>query len=113
MIPSMPTRSASRAVSMAKAVVNSAMPARMGTRPRTTSLAASMTATFSARVSEQFSPTVPQTMRPETPSRSSPSMTRWVASISRLKSSRNWVVTAGKTPFQLTCLAMGPPWGSS
>ena len=34
MIPSMPARSASRAVSMAKAVVNSAMPARMGTRPR-------------------------------------------------------------------------------
>ena len=84
MTPSMPTRAASRAVSQAKAVVNSAMPAITGTRPRAALFAASMTATFSWRESEVFSPTVPQTMRPETPSRTSASMTRAVASMSRL-----------------------------
>ena len=71
----MPTRAASLAVSTAKAVVNSAMPHSTGTRPAATDFAVSMIATFSLRSSEVFSPTEPQTIRPETPSRISPSMT--------------------------------------
>src|SRR5262245_976580 len=59
-------------------------------------------ATFSSDVSEHPSPTVPQTMRPDTPSRMSPSITRAVAPRSSVKfpSFLNWVVTAGKTPVQ-------------
>jgi hypothetical protein len=106
MTPSIPTRSASRAISAAKGVVYSAMPAITGTRFRATSFAASITSIFSLRVSAVFSPTVPQTISPDTPSRMSASMTRRVASTSRLKSSRNWVVTAGKTPSQDTFAAI-------
>ncbi|MFK4383071.1 hypothetical protein ABIA40_002479 [Bradyrhizobium sp. USDA 223] len=96
----MPTRAASFAVSTAKAVVNSAMPHSTGTRPFATDFAASMIATFSLRSSEVFSPTEPQTIRPETPSRINPSITLVVASMSSERSSWNWVVTAGKTPSQ-------------
>ncbi|MGY4437083.1 hypothetical protein ACVWWO_009560 [Bradyrhizobium sp. F1.13.1] len=98
----MPTRAASFAVSTAKAVVNSAMPHSTGTRPAATDFAVSMIATFSLRSSEVFSPTEPQTIRPETPSRISPSITFAVASMSSERSSWNCVVTAGKTPSQET-----------
>jgi hypothetical protein len=65
-------RAASFAMSIANADVNSATPQSTGTRPRATALPASITAIFSAFPSEQFSPTVPQTMSPDTPSRISP-----------------------------------------
>ena len=100
-------RAASFAMSIANADVNSAMPLMTGTRPRATAFPASITAIFSALESEQFSPTVPQTMRPDTPSRIRPSITRAVASRSSERSSRNCVVTAGKTPSQVTVLAHG------
>src|SRR2546427_3985531 len=96
----MPTRAASLAVSTAKAVVNSAMPHSTGTRPAATDLAVSMMAIFSFRSSEVFSPTDPQTINPETPSRIRPSITFAVASILSDRSSLNCVVTAGKTPSQ-------------
>src|ERR1043166_8585220 len=102
MAPSTPARWASLAMSAASGVVYSAIPASTGTRPFTTSTAASSSATFSAFDRDLISPTVPAMMRPDTPSRSRPSMTLRVASRSMLKSARNWVVTAGKTPFQLT-----------
>ena len=44
----------------------------------------------------------PQTIRPDTPSAIKASMTLAVASTSTDMSSRNWVVTAGNTPCQLT-----------
>ncbi len=88
----------------AKAVVNSAMPAITGTLPSAASLATSITANFSCIVIEVFSPTVPHTTRPETPSRTRFLITVWVASRSREKSLRNWVVTAGNTPLQLMAL---------
>src|SRR4029450_10619297 len=94
-------RAASLAMSMANAEVNSAMPQSTGTRPRATPFAASITAIFSSLRSDVFSPTVPQTINPDTPSWINPSMTRAVASTSSEKSSRNCVVTAGKTPFHL------------
>jgi hypothetical protein len=93
-------RAASFAMLIAKADVNSAMPLMTGTRPRATDFAVSITAIFSCLASEQFSPTVPQTIRPDTPSRIRPSMTRAVASMSSERSSRNCVVTAGNTPLQ-------------
>src|SRR5215213_10026750 len=96
----MPTRAASLAVSTAKAVVNSAIPHSTGTRPAATDLAVSMMAIFSLRSSDVFSPTDPQTISPETPSRIRPSMTLAVASILSDRSSLNCVVTAGKTPSQ-------------
>src|SRR5262249_3430356 len=95
-----------RAKSAANAVVYSATPTMTGTRPLATSFAASSTAIFSLRASEQFSPTVPQTISPATPSRMSASITRRVASRSREKSSRNCVVTAGNTPSQPMRAAM-------
>src|SRR6266536_6391161 len=98
--PSRPMRAASRTMSIANADVNSAMPLNTGTRPRATAFAASITPIFSPLASEVLSPTVPQTISPDTPSRINPSMTRAVASMSREKSSRNCVVTAGKNPFQ-------------
>ena len=49
-------RTASFAMSIAKADVNSATPQSTGTRPRATALPASITAIFSALESEQFSP---------------------------------------------------------
>ncbi len=107
MMPSMPMRAASLAVSTAKAVVNSAIPQSTGTRPFATDFAASMIWIFSERSSEVFSPTEPQTMRPDTPSLIRLSMTLAVRSMSSDRSSWNWVVTAGKTPSQEMRADMG------
>ena len=98
--PSTPTFRQSRARSPAIAVVYSATPATTGTRLAAASTAADRTWRFSSGASDVPSPTVPQMIRPETPSRISPSITRWVAGMSTEKSSRNCVVTAGKTPRQ-------------
>ena len=72
-----------------------------------------MTATFSARVREQFSPTVPQTMRPETPSRSSPSMTR----CGRLDIEAEILAKLGrhrgKDAVPIDMLDHGTSWGTS
>ena len=70
--PSMPTRAASRAISMANGVVNSATPAEHRHAAARDVLRRLHDGDLLGRVSEQFSPTVPQTMRPETPSRTSP-----------------------------------------
>ena len=57
-----------------------------------------MTASFSSRERALFSPTVPQAMRPDTPSATSAAATLRVASMSSEKSARNCVVIAGNTP---------------
>ncbi|MNT26859.1 hypothetical protein D3C71_2191370 [compost metagenome] len=52
-------------------------------------MATSITASFSWVLSEVFSPTVPHTTRPETPSSTRLLMTWWVASRLREKSALN------------------------
>ncbi len=109
MMPSTPTRSTALATFAAPALVNSAIPQITGTRPPEASLATSVTAIFSSMVSEVFSPTLPHTTSPDTPSRTRLEMTVWVSSRFTEKSALNWVVTAGNTPLQLTCLLMVSP----
>ena len=84
--------------SAARSVVSSETPATSGTRPPTASTAATSTVRFSSGRSELFSPTVPSSTRPSTPSSTSAVTTFCVASTSRLSSRRNCVVLAGKTP---------------
>jgi len=98
--PSAPMASASRAKAAARRVSNSATPAITGTRPATVFTVAASRARFSSASRELFSPTVPMTMRPCTPSRISPSWTVAVESKSIEKSAANCVVAAGITPSQ-------------
>ena len=102
--PSAPSRAASRARFEAKAAVYSATPTSTGTRAapdaRDAVTPASITALFSFGARVFPSPTVPQTISPDTPSRIRPESSAAVASRSRLSSSLNWVVAAGKTPLQ-------------
>ena len=109
--PSTPIFAASLAYCAASAVVNSATPDRIGMRPLTTSLAALSTLRFSSARREQFSPTVPSMMKPCTPPWIRRSISFWVAGMFRLSSALNWVVTAGKTPFQRGRAMWGSPWG--
>ena len=83
MIPSTPTRSASFAIFWAKAVVNSATPAITGILPPAASFATSIICNFSSVLREVFSPTLPHTTSPETPSLTRFFITAWVASKSR------------------------------
>ena len=57
------------------AVVNSETPLMIGTLPPTASTVARNTARFSSALRELFSPTVPRTTRPCTPSRTSATCT--------------------------------------
>ena len=94
-------RSASRAKAIALAVVNSETPLMIGTLPPTASTVARSTARFSSALSELFSPTVPRTTMPCTPSRTSATCIPWVAGRSNCSPKSNCVVAAGKTPAQL------------
>ena len=64
-------------------------------------IVARSTARFSSALNELFSPTVPRTTMPCTPSRTSATCIPWVAGKSNCSPKSNCVVAAGKTPAQL------------
>ena len=92
---SAPSALASLAKRTARGVVISDTPTTTGTRPATTSTAALSTSRFSSGSSELFSPQVPSTISPCTPSRTSASSTPCVAARSIDRSAANCVVAAG------------------
>ena len=100
MKPSAPAFAPASTARIASAVVFSATVARTGTRPELTSRASLNMASFSSKLSAEFSPREPQTMRPSTPDSICHAKWARIPSMSSDKSRLNFVVTAGNTPAQ-------------